>query len=324
MAALLPVTLQVNVAPLDYPCVRRTLPHQLKLFAPLVDEILLTFDLRRSSVSYSQVWEDRRPLVHDLLRDCRYRYPNVRIVEVDYSPATDERVGRQFLGRPPVPHADARGEPFYAYLYGLHMARNDSIFHLDGQMIVGGGGAAEWLDEAGRLFETRKDIVGVSPLPGPPSPDGRLREPLEWWTPDKVTPGAYSFNRFSMRAVFIQRVRFVARLGPLALRLAAPLHVLSGWSAGHPPYRALDVSISHAMKRKQLVRLAVQGPKPGLWTLHPRIHSPTLLDHLPDVVSAVERNHVPGEQLGNGELQDALPDWKTPVTPDPRDATASA
>jgi hypothetical protein len=310
MAALLPVTLQVNVAPLDYPCVRRTLPHQLKLFAPVVDEILLTFDLRRNSVTYSQVWEDRRPLLRNLLQDCRNRYPNVRVVEVDYSPTMDQRVARQFLGHPPVPHADAGGGPFYAYLFGLYVAKNDSIIHLDGQMIVGGGGAADWLEEAAKVFEARADVVGISPLPGPPAPDGKLREPPEWWKRDTITPGAYSFNRFTMRAIFIQRARFIKRLGPLGLRLAAPLHVLSGWSAGHPPYRALDVTVSHDMKRKRLVRLAFEGPTPGLWTLHPKVHSPTLVDHLPDVVSAVERNLVPAAQLGDGELQDALPDWR--------------
>jgi hypothetical protein len=311
----LPVTLQVNVNPMDYPCARRTLPHQLRQLGDLMDEVLVIFDLRRSSVSYSQTWEDRRPLMRDLLHDCRYRYSNLRVLEVDYSPAVSEAIGARFLGRQPVPHADARGGPFYAYLYGLHMARNDDILHLDGDILVGGGAVERWIERASDIFQSRRDVVGISPLPGPPAVDGSLREPPAWWRRDESATDAYCFDRFQMRAVFMQRVRFITRLGPLRLKLAAPLHVLSGWSAGHPPYRELDVTVSHAMSRRGLARLALLGPEPGLWTLRPRQRTQAVIDALPDIVRAIEDGHVPDEQRGDGNLNEALAGWRQVPAP---------
>jgi len=309
MGSRLPVTLQINVQPLDFPCVRHTLPHQLRQLAELVDEVILTFDLRRSSVGYSQTWEDRRPLLRDLLHDCRARYSNVRILEVDYSPHVEEALSVQFLGRHPVPHADARGGPFYAYLYGLHSARNEDILHLDGTIITGGSGAEGWLKQARELFESRRDVVGCSPLPGPPAADGGLREPAEWWKPDNTLPGGYRFTRYTLRAVFIQRARLMTRTGALRLRLAAPLHALRGWTAGHPPYRELDVTLTHAMTSKGLVRLAFPGPSGGFWTLHPRLQMPTVIGRLPEIVRDIEMDRIPEAQRGNGELDEALEEW---------------
>jgi hypothetical protein len=315
----LPVTLQVNVTPMEYPYVRRTLPVILRQLVGAVDEVLLTFDLRRSSVSYSQDWEDRRPLMRDLLHDFRKRATNVRILEVDYSPKVNDELAKEFLGRQPVPHADSKGGPFYAYLYGLHSARNDGIFHIDGEMLVGGGGALSWLQQAAELLAARRDVVAISPLPGPPAQDGALKQSAPpVWRRDVANPEAFCSDRFSMRAVYLQRSKFIARLGPLRLRLAAPLHALHGWSAGHPPYRDLDVTVSHAMTRRGLVRLAMHGPAPGLWTLHPKLRSPSLMGVLPDIVRAVEAGRVPDPQRGDGDLNDTLPEWHDLQTPSHR------
>ena len=301
--------MQIALTPIDYPCVRHTLPHQLRQLAASVDEVLLTFDLRRSTVGYSQLWEDRRPLMRDLLHDCRARCRNVRLVEVDYSPDIDAEIGRQFLGRQPVPHADAQGGPFYATLYGIHEANNDAILHLDGDVMVGGASPESWFARALELLDSRKEVVGISPLPGPPGDGDRPGDPADWWREDAFASDAFAYARFSTRAMFLQRSHFKSRLGPLALRLAAPLHVLSGWSAGHPPYRELNVSVNHAMTQRGLLRLALLGPKPGLWTLTPGPRkTPELVRQLPAIVRAIEANEAPPQQRGISRLNDSL-DW---------------
>ena len=129
-----------------------------------------------------------------------------------------------------------------------------------------------------------------------------------WWRPDPSSPGTYAYTRFTTNAFFIERELFVRRLGPLQLRLAAPLHVLRGWSAGHPPYRALEVSVSQAMARRKLVRLSLLGPGKGLWTLHRQQRSPALAEKLPGIIRGVERNRVPDEQRGHGRLHESV-DW---------------
>jgi len=132
-----------------------------------------------------------------------------------------------------------------------------------------------------------------------------------------VTEGAWCFDRFGFQAVFLHREKFIDRLGPLPLSLAAPLHALRGWSAGHPPYRELNVSVSRAMQRRGLARLAILGPPPGLWTLRPAPKSPVVPDRLPDIVRAVESGRVPEAQRGDGELDDSLPEWSAAPEPEP-------
>jgi hypothetical protein len=200
----------------------------------------------------------------------------------------------------------------YAYLFGLHTARNDAIFHLDANMLVGGGAVDAWLRRAGLLFDQRNDIIGISPLPGPPTPNVTVANTHGWLRRDDSEPGAHRYNRFCFRALYIHRSAFTRRLGPISLRLAAPLHVLSGWTAGHPPYRDLDVTISRMMQDRGLAMLGALGPPPGLWTLRPHVRSPTLADRLPDIVRAVESACVPDAQRGDRELQDALPEWLHP------------
>ena len=53
------VTLQISLAPTDLPTAKHTVPHQLRVWADQVDEILLVLDKHRSHGRYSMDWQEQ-------------------------------------------------------------------------------------------------------------------------------------------------------------------------------------------------------------------------------------------------------------------------
>src|SRR5215218_365514 len=163
-----PVTLQVSLAPTDFPHAQHLLPHQLRQLAGSVDEVLLVVDLHRSPGRFSEAWEERRPRLQALLEAVCRQYPHARVAEVDYAPGVRAALSERFLSGREVPLKDSRGGPFHSYLYGLHAAAHEHVFHLDADMLLGGG-SRTWMAEALALLSARPEVLSVSPLPGPPT-----------------------------------------------------------------------------------------------------------------------------------------------------------
>jgi hypothetical protein len=163
---------------------REILPHELRQLGNQVDEILLVLDNNRGPRADPADWERGGVGLHDLADQCRDRWPHLRLVEVDYSPAAAEQVADAFAGGQWIPDKDWRGAPIYAYFFGLWAARHDYIFHMDSDIMYGGG-SQTWVEEGVELLQSRSDVLLCSPLPGPPTADGRLtsqtlpREPLD-------------------------------------------------------------------------------------------------------------------------------------------------
>ena len=92
-----PVTLQVNVAPTDFPHARHTLPHQLRQWGGQVQEVLFTFDLHRTAKGgrFGEGFEERLEPMRRLLEELCAAHPQARVEEVDYS---SERLAAHALG----------------------------------------------------------------------------------------------------------------------------------------------------------------------------------------------------------------------------------
>jgi len=169
------VTLQISLAPVDFPHAQHILPHQLRQWACQVDEIVLTVDLHRSkSGQFSRGWHERRPKLLQLTLDCCKEYQHCEVREVDYSKDIANQVGKAFFGSRNVPAKDHRGGPYYSYFFGLAVAKYDYVLHLDSDMIFGGG-SSTWVSEAIQLLNRRDDVLACSPLPGPPTHDGMFK-----------------------------------------------------------------------------------------------------------------------------------------------------
>ena len=309
MSSPSPVTLQINVAPTDLPHAVSILPHQLRQWSGQVQEIIFTLDLHRTTRGgrFAEGWEERREPMLGLLEDLCREYPTARVAQVDYASETVQDVARAFTNETSMPAKDTKGAPFYPYFYGLHVARNDLIFHLDSDIMFGGS-SQTWVAEACRLLAEREEVLACSPLPGPPAPDGRLRNQTA--LPFEYDLAAFCFSTLNTRLCLIDRHRLRERLLPL--QLLGPMRLVSRLKArlhGNPPYRAAELTISAAMGAAGLCRVDFLGADPGVWSLHPPYRSPEFYRDLPAMIQRIEAGEVPDAQRGDYEINDSMFDW---------------
>lgn len=309
MAPTRGVTLQINVAPTDLPHAVATLPHQLRQLGDQVEEILFTLDLHRTAHGgrFGEAWEERRGPMQELLQGLCRGYPHAHVCTVDYAGATMRDVAESFLEAPVMPAKDTKGAPIYPYFYGLYSARHDLVFHLDSDLMFGGG-SQTWVREARELLEKREDVLACNPLPGPPMATPTLRgQSASRFKHDSL---AFCFPSLSTRLFLLDRERLRDRLLPLELQ--GPLRLASHLKArmhGNPPYRAAELMISDAMVRTGLVRVDFLGAEPGLWSLHPPFRSQEFYRALPDLIKRIEAGEVPEAQRGDYDLNDSMLDW---------------
>jgi hypothetical protein len=311
MSRTSPVTLQINVAPTDFPHAVSILPHQLHQWSRQVQEILFTLDLHRTARGgrFAEGWEERLEPMLGLLKGLCREYPGARVAQVDYAPEAVQEVARAFTDDASIPPKDTKGAPFYPYLHGLHVARNDLIFHLDSDIMFGGS-SQTWVAEACKLLAENEDVLACSPLPGPPSPDGRLRRQtasrFEYSLP------AFRFSTLSTRLFLINRERLRERVLPL--HLLGPTRLISRIKArlhGNPPYRAAELTISDAMCAAGLCRVDFLGADPGVWSLHPPYRSPEFYRELPTLIQLIEADDVPDAQRGDYDINESMFDWSS-------------
>jgi hypothetical protein len=303
------VTLQITVAPTDFPHAVEIVPHQLRQWGGQVAEILFTFDLHRTPRGgrFAEGWEERRTPMRDLLDHLCSTHSNARVAEVDYTPEMLQEVADVFTGGSSIPAKTTNGSPLYPYFFGLHEARNDLVLHLDSDVMFGGS-SQTWIEEACTLLAENPEVLACNPLPGPPTVDGALRR--ERAPRFGHSSRAYRFNTLSSRLFLIDLRRLRERLLPL--RLLGPIRPLSrakAWLHGNPPYRAPEQSISAAMSEAGLYRVDLLGAAPGMWSVHPPYRSDEFYQELPQLVERIENEDVPDGQRGDYELNDTMFNW---------------
>lgn len=306
------VTLQINLAPMDLRHAREILPHELRQLGDQVAEILLVMDVSRNPRVDPAFWERGKAGLRELADACRQRYPHLRLVEVDSSPAVAKQVADVFSGGQPIPDKDWRGAPIYAYFFGLWAAQHDYIFHMDSDMMYGGG-SRMWVAEAIELLRARPDVLLCSPLPGPPTADGRLtaqtlpREPL-----DSL---AYRADQVSSRVFMLDRARFRAQAQPVVVVPPSRRKVLLAHVDGYQPYDCAELMLSTALVNSRLIRIDFLGRDPGLWGVHPPYRSELFYERLNDLIARIEAGDVTEAQRGNYDVDDSMIDWRTARKP---------
>jgi len=320
------VTLQINLAPADLRHAGETLAHQLRQWGGQVDEVVFSVESHRSAGRYGDDWE-RREGLQELLEGICDRHQEARVSTVDYSDEARDAIGREFFGGKRAPLKSHTGAPFHAYFHGLMAARFDHVFHLDSDMLFGGG-SQTWIEEAKALLAEREDVLFCSPLSGPPTPDGeipdRVRDRAERWggifhgreTGPILT---HAFGDVSTRVFLVDKTQLAA-LGPLRLRRpglggtlgrksASPTNVWKLFRArlrGTPLPASAEDTLSGGMRAAGQIRVDYLGREPGMWSLHPVAHSEDFYRELPRIIEVVEGGNMPAGQLGDYDINDSL------------------
>ncbi len=300
------VTLQINLAPSDWPHARYILPHQLRQWANQVDEVLLTLDLHRSHGRFSEGWEERLPKIQHLIHECCAEYPHARLQEVNYSPKVVADVSSMFFGGSTIPPKDFRGGPFYSYFFGLYSAKHNYVFHLDSDMMFGGGSSI-WIAEAIQLLTEGPEIIVCSPFPGPPTSDGSLRSQVA--QPESHSSPAFRFSSLSSRLFLLDRNRFTSQLKQLPLTYTHTWGIIKALVEGNYMYELPEDLFTKAMLKHSLFRVEFLGKSPGMWSIHPPYRSESFYQALPELIQRIETGDIPEAQRGHHDINDSLVDW---------------
>ncbi|MCQ6957292.1 hypothetical protein [Mucilaginibacter aquariorum] len=297
------VSLQINLAPVDYPHARYLLEHQLRALAGQVNEIILTVDTRPSKGRFGEGWEKNTDLLDNFLsNEIKSRYA-VKIVGVDYSPVMKRKVARFFFGTDYIPDKDFRGGPFYAYFFGLYTAANNLVFHLDSDLFIGGG-STMWVKEAVRFFEDDPSCFIIGPLPGPPHHADVL---TDQFVIKKIAPYTWQLGSMSTRVFMTDKGRFTQN----KLALTKPplrgqiMALLGGNSNADLP----EHIIGAYMHKHRLKRIDFLGAGKGLWSLHPPYRTGDFYKNLPELITRIEVNDLPAKQQGFYDIIDDVCDW---------------
>jgi hypothetical protein len=309
------VSLQISLAPTDLAHASHILPHQLRQWASQVDEVLLVLDLHQSAGRFSDGWREQLAGLRHLMDECCAEYAHARTLDVDYSPGAARNVASTFFAGQPVPAKDWNGSAFYSYFFGLYAAQHDYVFHMDSDMMYGGG-SSTWVAEAVQLLRERRDVLICSPLPGPPTLDGQVRS--QTLRPEPHTSRAFRSERFSTRVFLLDRGRFHTRIGPLPLTQPLRYRVWQARAEGNPPYDFPETILSRAIRTRGLVRIEFLGSPPGMWSLHPPHRSALFYARLPRLIEKIEAGEVPDAQRGDHDVNDSMIDWTSARKSSPR------
>jgi hypothetical protein len=312
MSAGTGITLQINLAPTDLPHAKHILPHQLRQWAGQVDEVLLVVDMHRSRGRFAEGWEERLPGLQMLIENCCTRYSQAHAREVDYSADVAANISDLFFGGQPVPAKDCKGGPFYSYFFGLFAAKHPYIFHMDSDMMYGGG-SSYWLAEAVQLLRERTNVLICSPLPGPPTANGDLRS--QFLEREFYTSVAFRAQRLSTRHFLIDKNRLFSTIKQLPMIQPSRLLTWRAWAEGNPACELPEVIFSRAMSDHNLIRVEFLGNDPGMWSIHPPFRSQLFYDRLPEIIQKIETGDIPEAQRGCHDVNDSLLDWTSARKP---------
>ncbi|MFD0765426.1 hypothetical protein ACFQZI_11235 [Mucilaginibacter lutimaris] len=297
------VSLQINLAPGDFPHVQHLLPHQLNRLQAQVNEIILTVDTQPGNGRFADGWfKHESSLKHWLETVIEPNYP-VKIVPVNYTPAVKQEVARYFFNKDNIPVKDFRGGPFYAYFFGLHTAANDLVFHLDSDIFLGGG-SPQWVEEAVKYLKDDLSCFVMAPLPGPPRDDDTL---VDQRIIEKIAPFTWQLEGMSTRIFLMDRSKFKAHkleLDKPSLRMQLKA-IIEQHDIAELPERL----IANYIKSHNLKRIDFLGTAKGMWSLHPPYRTASFYKQLPEIIRQVEANNLPLRQRGFYDLIDEVCDW---------------
>ena len=294
------VSLSINVARPDVPFLHLTVPHLVRMCRfPFIERALIVDTAppgrRYQNAALASLDELRAACA--ALRDA-----NVvdRVVDVDYTPARVREITAKHFGRPLRHTHDFRGYPTYGLLFGYEHARGDYFLHFDSDMLLHQAAGASWIEEAITLLRTRNDVVTVTPLAGPPTADGSLRQ----WAPyERDRDGFYAFRNFTSRKFLVERRRFDAFL-PLAPRAVSWRRRIEGMLTGRSALERWEALVADRMRATGMLRADLASPR--AWTLHAIDHGAPFVDALPSIIARVEAGEFPPAQAGDYDVRLAL------------------
>jgi hypothetical protein len=174
-----------------------------------------------------------------------------------------------------------------------------------------GGQSRSWIEEAVALLQRREDLLFVSPLSGPPHPEGlkgRHVDATHNFTPEIIdSRPAYRFRTVSTRIFLMDMARFKSSVGTLPLERPDLYKCVRAFLLGNPTEAlSAEMELSRVMKAHDLGNMHFLGSGDGMYSLHPPFHFPAFHEALPGLIAQIERGDIPEGQLGDYDINNAM------------------
>jgi hypothetical protein len=294
--------LQISLSPGDLKLVDCLLIHQLKVWYPQVDKVYLICDTQKSKGRFGVGWDESFVNFKKTLVKIKNEYEKVEVIYVDYK-KLDVIGNKYFLAS--NPRKDFRGGPFFSYFFALDEIPAKYILHIDSDIFFGGQ-SKSWYEEAISFLETNKDVLYVSPLPGPPREDEILID--QKCNPIPEHKHAHKFEYMSTRVFLLDKERLIQHL-PLPLNRVSGSQLIKALIKRNPPFDLPENLLSQHMREKNLLRIDFLGKGKGMWTLHPPYKTEAFYTELPKLIEKIENNDIPELQKGFYDINDSMIDW---------------
>ena len=296
----LPLTVQINLSPGDYPLAKHLLEKQIEIFSENVDEILLTVETKKSKGRFGEGWEANSEKLNELLNALSNKYALI-IDPIDYR--CKKEVAEYFFGSKFIPEKDHRGGPYYCYFYGMYKAKNNIILHLDSDIFLGGK-SQNWIREAFELHQN-SSVFTTSPLPGPPSKTGRTI--LKQSFLKELSDNRFLMDGFSTRLFTINKKIFEGR--KLKVEKVGLKNSLKAYIKGQQPFELPENIIAKFIRTNDYKRIDFLGTGSGLWSLHPPYKTDRFFSELENILKKINEYTFPDNQIGFYDIVDELCDW---------------
>ena len=275
------VSFTVNACNSDAPYLEPTLRHMMRqLDFPFIERIV-TYDPGRQEGKYAERIQGTQNAVEQILDRLLADGVIDRVDVVPWTDAEQQRILSRYFGDARVDLKDFSGAPIYQYLYAMDACKGDYIFHVDSDMLFHRPpGTPSWIHTGLDLLRREPRVIVATPQGGPPQARNWL-ERLTGHSFERAPREDWHHAAFTSTRYFLMDVaRFHACL---PLEQSKP---------GEP----LENSLSHTFTRKGYQRWSMNGHTH--WAIHPWKHDANYVQHLDDLIWAVENNFYPFVRTG--------------------------
>jgi hypothetical protein len=286
-------TFLLLTSPRDREFVIFTLPHLLRMCSfPFYEVIVVIDDLPKGRPASD--FSDECGKFFSLVEGWQSRGLIGRFIllsEISFDDITEKYFGTNVLQT-----RDYRGVPLFGWVAGLEVAKSEFVVHFDSDILLFQASDYSWINDGMTLISDDPDAMFVSPLPGPPAIDGRLRGQVV--APTLDTRGNFRFKTFSSRRFLVNKVR-LGKLLPTPLRRISEKQI-SPTDRSYGTLCSWEDCVSSALQSSEFYRINLRCPK--AWSVHSPEHNRDWLMALPRIVRCIENGDYPAKQGGHYEL----------------------
>lgn len=291
-------SLSILVARTDIPFMMHTIPHLVRMCnydfyerCLIIDTAPLSgkFKSRSGIGSLSDLRECCEKLVQQGVID--------RLIDIDYSQETIKKLYRKHFGRFIKHTHNFRGYPIYGSIFAIEAVRGDYLLHFDSDMLLHQNPSFNWIEEGRKLLDKNEQVMFVSPLSGPPTEDGSLKQRGVEYELDEE--GFYKFQDFTSRKFLLKKEKFDASL-PMKPAWISWKRRLASVVTGKSPLWNWEIMVSQHLEKTGMLRADLASPQ--AWTLHTPDHGKEFIETLPSLIPQIESGHYPQQQAGDYDL----------------------